>query len=229
MKRYRFLLLILLMACLYVGCNENEIALYNGDNSVNFYSTKIAYTFRDTDYVRGREWVDLTLEVEIQGEVKEPKDFCLKTDENNSYTDKANVAAENKYTYTALDTTIQGVTIRVERPKNVTTEEPCRADLVFDLTNSFHQFAPGREDKRSCKVEVSYKIKPSDDWGWYFWGRYSDGKYFFMMDIFQKVHKDIPMTILERDKLRAAYAEYRKTNPPILDDDGSEIVFELQM
>ena len=77
MKRYKFLVLTLLIGCFYVGCNENEIALYEGEECINFRSSKIAYTFRDSDYVKGREWIDLAVVVEVQGDVKKSRDFCL--------------------------------------------------------------------------------------------------------------------------------------------------------
>ena len=231
MKRYKFLVLALLIGALYVSCTEHEIALYDGAECINFHSSKIAHTFRDSDYVKGREWVELAVVVEIQGDVKKSRDFCLTTEVNSSYTDEAHVEAEDKYTYTALDTITQSVTIRAERPEKVTTQEPWGVNIVFDVNNPLHRFAPGREDRRACKVEIHYKIRP-DGWLSFFWGKYSDGKYLFMMDVLRKAYREIPLIgsviLAEREKVRTAYTEYLKTNPPLLDEDGGEIVFDRQ-
>ena len=53
MKKYRFLLLLLVSFFLYVGCEENDIDLYNETPRLNFYYSNMDVYFVDTDYVKG--------------------------------------------------------------------------------------------------------------------------------------------------------------------------------
>ena len=46
-----------------------------------------------------------------------------------------------------------------------------------------------------------------------------------MLDTFGGIYASIPQTTTNRQLVREAYRLYRQDNPPILDDDGNEIVF----
>ena len=47
-----------------------------------------------------------------------------------------------------------------------------------------------------------------------------------MMDYFKATYDDIPSTKEDRNRLYDAYEEYKKNNPPLLDENGEEIVFK---
>lgn len=107
----------------------------------------------------------------------------------------------------------------------MTTTKAYQADICFDLDNPLHQFDPGREDKEVLSLEVHYVIKRTN-WNDYQWGEYSDAKYFFMMDHFKATIDDIPENEDTQKEIYDAYEEYKKNNPPLLDDKGKEIVFK---
>ena len=109
--------------------------------------------------------------------------------------------------------------------ENLTTTKAYQADICFDLDNPLHQFDPGREDKEVLPLEVHYVIKRTN-WNDYQWGEYSDAKYFFMMDHFKATIDDIPENEDTQKEIYDAYEEYKKNNPPLLDDKGKEIVFK---
>ena len=64
------------------------------------------------------------------------------------------------------------------------------------------------------------------NWNEWQWGEYSDAKYFFMMDHFKATIDDIPEGDETQKEIYDAYEEYKKNNPPLLDDKGNEIVFK---
>lgn len=226
MKKYRSLLLFLILCLGYVGCERNEIALYDESPRINFLSSRSSYTFRDTNYVKGNELHTLEIKVELQGYLlQEARDFVIKTQEGKAYEKRAEIVLSPKYSYTAIDTNEQTITLEVKRPVELTkANAPNGALLKFDLESPAHQFAPGRVDLDSCRIEVYYDITPTDaTWNATWWGDYSAGKYFFMMDYFKAVYKD-----MEREKLaelKQAYETYKQVNGPILDDEGEEITF----
>lgn len=226
MKKYIILFFALVLSYFFIGCEENEIDTYNETSRINFSSREESYTFIDTNYLKNIKEVELELDVELQGFLlTEPRDFCLKVRDNEEYKDKAEVVFEQKYSYTALDTNVHTVKVKVMCPDKITpADSPYKMDIVFDIDNPLHGFDPGRVDIDYCLVKLFYRLEPMD-WSEYFWGFYSDGKYMFMMDYFGKIHKDIERTEDVRNELVEAYATYRENNPPILDEDGNEIVF----
>lgn len=226
MKKYKFLLLFPVIVLSYIGCEQNEIALYNESPRINFLWSRQSYTFQDTDYVKGHEYKELKIEVGLQGYLlQSPLDFVVKTEAGRAYGTRAEVVLSPKYTYTALDTNRQWIFFKVKRPEKPTpANEPEGAILKFDQSDPAHRFAPGRVDIDSCRIEVSYDIRPTDAmWNARRWGDYSSGKYFFMMDYFKTVYKDMEAGRLA--ELKQAYEAHKRIHGPILDDKGLEIAF----
>ena len=216
MKKYRFLLLLFVLGFIYMGCEENDIDLYYRNLAVHF---------RDSDYVKGNTEKEWLLGVDLQGyRLTEDKSFCMKVRPNDAYTLKADVSFAEQYMF-PKDSIHQIFTIKVARPENLTTTKAYQADICFDLDNPLHQFDPGREDKEVLPLEVHYVIKRTN-WNDYQWGEYSDAKYFFMMDHFKATIDDIPENEDTQKEIYDAYEEYKKNNPPLLDDKGKEIVFK---
>ena len=185
----------------------------------------LAVHFRDSDYVKGNTEKEWLLRVDLQGyRLTEDKSFCMKVRPNDAYTLKADVSFAEQYMF-PKDSIHQIFTIKVARPENLTTTKAYQADICFDLDNPLHQFDPGREDKEVLPLEVHYVIKRTN-WNDYQWGEYSDAKYFFMMDHFKATIDDIPENEDTQKEIYDAYEEYKKNNPPLLDDKGKEIVFK---
>lgn len=225
MKKYRFLLLALVSFFLYAGCEENDIALYNETPRLNFVYSNTEVHFVDSDYVKGHTEKELELIVGLQGDsLREERTFCLKVQPDEGYNLKADVSCAEKYVFPA-NVSSHIVTVKVRRPEKLTGGSSCQTDVFFDLDNPLFQFDPGREDKASLPIKVYYTIK-RNDWYSYYWGEYSDAKYFFMMDYFKATYDEIPSTKEDRNKLYDAYEEYKKNNPPLLDENGEEIVFK---
>ena len=227
MKTRRFLFVILLSAVFHTGCQKKEIAYYNQTPRLNFtYGNTIPYNFRDSDYVKGNEYHEVSVCVELQGNLlTSPKDFILKTNPGKNNNMIAGVIVAEKYTYTELDTNVQKITIKVKRPdKPGKRTDIYRNYLIFDTENPAHQWEPGREDKDSCRVDVTYELFPNrryewDDWTW---GDYSESKYLFMLDHFKVVYNKMPWN---GGDIKTAYENYKKEHGPILDENGKEIVF----
>ena len=225
MKKYRFLLLLLVSFFLYVGCEENDIDLYNETPRLNFYYSNMDVYFVDTDYVKGHTEKEWMLRVNLQGDrLPEARNFCLKVQPNETYSLKANISFDEKYVF-PMDSIYQIVTIKVHRPEALTVTSAYQADIYFDLDNPLHQFDPGREDREYLSMNVYYRIK-RNDWNEWYWGKYADSKYFFMMDYFGATHDGIPTTQEAQKNLYDAYEEYKKSSPPLLDENGEEIVFK---
>ena len=188
MKKYRFFLLLFVLGFIYMGCEENDIDVYDETPRLNLYYGNLSVYFRD------------------------------------SYSLKANVSFADSYVF-PKDSIYQIFTMNVSRPENLTTTKAYRADVCFDLDNPLHQFDPGREDKEVLPLEVYYVIR-RNNWNEYQWGEYSDAKYFFMMDHFKATIDDISEGRETRKEIYDAYEEYKKNNPPLLDDKGNEIIFK---
>ena len=199
--------------------------MYDETPRLNLYYRNLAVHFRDSDYVKGNTEKEWLLGVDLQGyRLTEDKSFCMKVRPNDAYTLKADVSFAEQYMF-PKDSIHQIFTIKVARPENLTTTKAYQADICFDLDNPLHQFDPGREDKEVLPLEVHYVIKRTN-WNDYQWGEYSDAKYFFMMDHFKATIDDIPKNEDTQKEIYDAYEEYKKNNPPLLDDKGKEIVFK---
>lgn len=224
MKKYRFLLLLFVLGFIYMGCEENDIDVYDETPRLNLYQGNLKVEFRDSDYVKGHTEKEWMLRANLQGYcLTEDKSFCMKVRPNEDYTLKADVSFAGQYLF-PKDSTYQIFTITVSRPGKLTTAY--RADICFDLDNPLHQFDPGREDQEVLPLEVYYTIDRSSGWNSNRWGVYSDAKYFFMMDHFKVTIDDIPYDLAARKEIYDAYQKYKdEGNPPILDNDGNEIKF----
>jgi hypothetical protein len=225
MKKYRFLLLLFVLGFIYMGCEENDIDVYDETPRLNLYYGNVAVHFRDSDYVKGNMEKEWSLRVNLQGyHLTEDKNFCMTVRPNDAYSLKANVSFADSYVF-PKDSIYRIFTINVSRPENLTTTKAYLADICFDLDNPLHQFDPGREDKEVLPLEVYYVIRRTN-WNEWQWGEYSDAKYFFMMDHFKATIDDIPEGDETQKEIYDAYEEYKKNNPPLLDDKGNEIVFK---
>ncbi len=226
MKRYDLGLLLLIPGFCIIGCEQNEIDFYSQSPRLNFYRESSRCEFQDTDYIKKHLFLEKEVQVQLQGELlAEPRDFCFKVAEDSESELHAEVVLDEKYVYAALDTNIQVVKVMVKRPENITKSDPYTTCLMFDYTNPLHQFDPGRVDKSVFRIDVYYSIEPYN-WHDSFWGSYSDAKYFFMMDCTGNIYADIPRTEESRQEIIDAYERYKEEgNPPIVDDNGLEIVF----
>lgn len=225
MKKNRFLLLLFVLGFVYIGCEENDIALYNETPRLNLYYNFFEVRFADTDYVKGHTEKEWQIMVELQGDsLPEERSFCLKVNPNDEYNLKADVSFQEKYIF-PVGSVNQLVTIKVKRPENLTTTSAYIADICFDLDNPLHQFDPGRADKSFLPLKVYYTIKRTN-WNEWYWGKYADSKYFFMMDYFRATHDDFPKTSEAQKEIYDAYEEYKKSHSPLLDEEGEEIVFK---
>lgn len=156
MKKYRFLLLLFVLGFIYMGCEENDIDVYDETPRLNLYYRNLAVHFRDSDYVKGNTEKEWLLRVDLQGyRLTEDKSFCMKVRPNDAYTLKADVSFAEQYMF-PKDSIHQIFTIKVARPENLTTTKAYQADICFDLDNPLHQFDPGREDKEVLPLEVYY-------------------------------------------------------------------------
>ncbi len=227
MKTHRLLFVIFLLTFIYTGCQKEEIAFYSQNPVINFrYNIAIPYNFCDTDYIKGNEYHEIGVFIELQGKLlTTAKDFVLKTNPIPDDTMVADISLAEKYTYTALDTVFQQIFIKVKRPKKIGGKNDIyRNWLKFDVQNPNHQWKQGRADKDSCRIEVTYELFPNWQYEWdkWAWGDYCNAKYIFMLDHFGVIYNEMPR---DGGDIKTAYENYKKEHGPILNDDGEEIVF----
>lgn len=100
MKKYRFLLLLFVLGFIYMGCEENDIDVYDETPRLNLYYRNLAVHFRDSDYVKGNTEKEWLLGVDLQGyRLTEDKSFCMKVRPNDAYTLKADVSFAEQYMF----------------------------------------------------------------------------------------------------------------------------------
>ena len=229
MKRIIYFVLAILVCGIYAGCSESEIELYNQTSRINFYGSLHIRTLVDTDYVKKDDPYAIdSFTVKIQGDLlKENRDFCVKVTPNSDYQNSVDVLLESKYTYTELDTVCQVFYYKIKRPAVEAGRKVYGCFLEFDLSNPLHQFDKGLVEQNQIPLNVRWELK-TDEWGcWsgYKYGSYSDEKYMFIMDVCECVYEELKEE--DYDKVKQAYKEYREAgNPPILGEDGDEIVYE---
>ena len=229
MKRIIYFVLAILVCGIYAGCSESEIELYNQTSRINFYGSLHIRTLVDTDYVKKDDPYAIdSFTVKIQGDLlKENRDFCVKVSPNSDYQKSVDVLLESKYTYTELDTVCQVFYYKIKRPAVEAGRKVYGCFLEFDLSNPLHQFDKGLVEQNQIPLNVRWELK-TDEWGcWsgYKYGSYSDEKYMFIMDVCECVYEELKEE--DYDKVKQAYKEYREAgNPPILGEDGDEIVYE---
>ena len=229
MKRIIYFVLAILVCGIYVGCSESEIELYNQTSRINFYGSLHIRTLVDTDYVKKDDPYAIdSFTVKIQGDLlKENRDFCVKVSPNSDYQKPVDLLLDSKYKYTELDTVCQVFYYKIKRPAVEAGRKVYGCFLEFDLSNPLHQFDKGLVEQNQIPLNVRWELK-TDEWGcWsgYKYGSYSDEKYMFIMDVCECVYEELKEE--DYDKVKQAYKEYREAgNPPILGEDGDEIVYE---
>ena len=229
MKRIIYFVLAILVCGIYAGCSESEIELYNQTSRINFYGSLHIRTLVDTDYVKKDDPYAIdSFTVKIQGDLlKENRDFCVKVSPNSDYQKPVDLLLDSKYKYTELDTVCQVFYYKIKRPAVEAGRIVYGCFLEFDLSNPLHQFDKGLVEQNQIPLNVRWELK-TDEWGcWsgYKYGSYSDEKYMFIMDVCECVYEELKEE--DYDKVKQAYKEYREAgNPPILGEDGDEIVYE---
>ena len=229
MKRIIYFVLAILVCGIYAGCSESEIELYNQTSRINFYGSLHIRTLVDTDYVKKDDPYAIdSFTVKIQGDLlKENRDFCVKVSPNSDYQKPVDLLLDSKYKYTELDTVCQVFYYKFKRPAVEAGRKVYGCFLEFDLSNPLHQFDKGLVEQNQIPLNVRWELK-TDEWGcWsgYKYGSYSDEKYMFIMDVCECVYEELKEE--DYDKVKQAYKEYREAgNPPILGEDGDEIVYE---
>ena len=229
MKRIIYFVLAILVCGIYAGCSESEIELYNQTSRINFYGSLHIRTLVDTDYVKKDDPYAIdSFTVKIQGDLlKENRDFCVKVSPNSEYQKPVDLLLDSKYKYTELDTVCQVFYYKIKRPAVEAGRKVYGCFLEFDLSNPLHQFDKGLVEQNQIPLNVRWELK-TDEWGcWsgYKYGSYSDEKYMFIMDVCECVYEELKEE--DYDKVKQAYKEYREAgNPPILGEDGDEIVYE---
>ena len=229
MKRIIYFVLAILVCGIYAGCSESEIELYNQTSRINFYGSLHIRTLVDTDYVKKDDPYAIdSFTGKIQGDLlKENRDFCVKVSPNSDYQKPVDLLLDSKYKYTELDTVCQVFYYKIKRPAVEAGRKVYGCFLEFDLSNPLHQFDKGLVEQNQIPLNVRWELK-TDEWGcWsgYKYGSYSDEKYMFIMDVCECVYEELKEE--DYDKVKQAYKEYREAgNPPILGEDGDEIVYE---
>ena len=229
MKRIIYFVLAILVCGIYAGCSESEIELYNQTSRINFYGSLHIRTLVDTDYVKKDDPYAIdSFTVKIQGDLlKENRDFRVKVSPNSDYQKPVDLLLDSKYKYTELDTVCQVFYYKIKRPAVEAGRKVYGCFLEFDLSNPLHQFDKGLVEQNQIPLNVRWELK-TDEWGcWsgYKYGSYSDEKYMFIMDVCECVYEELKEE--DYDKVKQAYKEYREAgNPPILGEDGDEIVYE---
>lgn len=229
MKRIIYFVLAILVCGIYAGCSESEIELYNQTSRINFDGSLHIRTLVDTDYVKKDDPYAIdSFTVKIQGDLlKENRDFCVKVSPNSDYQKPVDLLLDSKYKYTELDTVCQVFYYKIKRPAVEAGRKVYGCFLEFDLSNPLHQFDKGLVEQNQIPLNVRWELK-TDEWGcWsgYKYGSYSDEKYMFIMDVCECVYEELKEE--DYDKVKQAYKEYREAgNPPILGEDGDEIVYE---
>ena len=229
MKRIIYFVLAILVCGIYAGCSESEIELYNQTSRINFYGSLHIRTLVDTDYVKKDDPYAIdSFTVKIQGDLlKENRDFCVKVSPNSDYQKPVDLLLDSKYKYTELDTVCQVFYYKIKRPAVEAGRKVYGCFLEFDLSNPLHQFDKGLVEQNQIPLNVRWELK-TDEWGcWsgYKYGSYSDEKYMFIMDVCECVYEELKEE--DYDKVKQANKEYREAgNPPILGEDGDEIVYE---
>lgn len=229
MKRIIYFVLAILVCGIYAGCSESEIELYNQTSRINFYGSLHIRTLVDTDYVKKDDPYAIdSFTVKIQGDLlKENRDFCVKVSPNSDYQKPVDLLLDSKYKYTELDTVCQVFYYKIKRPAVEAGRKVYGCFLEFDLSNPLHQFDKGLVEQNQIPLNVRWELKTDewDCWIGYKYGSYSDEKYMFIMDVCECVYEELKEE--DYDKVKQAYKEYKEAgNPPILGEDGDEIVYE---
>lgn len=225
------LLIWLVMVLCVIACNQNEISRYHSKPRLDFLQNEY-FSFTDKDYVAGLNGEDAFKEFGVNTQLlgdrlETPLNYCIKWVKDTVSGLNTEVLLQDIYVFPA-DTISTLTKFRIKRPAEV--GKNFVMNLTFDNKNENHQFETGRLEYSVCQVRVNLSIKPAD-WGVKcHWGTYSNNKYLFMMDHFKKVYDDTPQTDENLNWIAEQYKEYRKTNPPLMDDEKEpvEITFPVK-
>ena len=229
MKRIIYFILAILVCGIYAGCSENEIDLYDQTPRINFYGSLHIRTLVDTDYVKKDDPYAIdSFTVKIQGDLlKENRDFCVKVSPNSDYQKSVDVLLESKYTYTELDTVCQVFYYKIKRPAVEAGRKVYGCFLEFDLNNPLHQFDKGLVEQHQISLNVRWELKTDNgvvgaDINM---AATVTRNICSLWDVCGCVYEELEEE--DYDKVKQAYKEYREAgNPPILGEDGDEIVYE---
>lgn len=233
---YKTALSIIIVSMSLCCCKEAVISDFNETPGINFQnsaSTKDELTFHhttrfdDKDHVSNVTEKEDSITLSLMGPVLlEEKKFCLKSEEfhldsafmevkfrnNGVYTFPAGV-----YTYT--------VKYRVKCPKVASKEH--MAVMSLDFTNPENQFVAGRTEGLKIRILTNNDLRPRN-WNESLLGEYSSGKYKFIMDEISFTTLDeMKLDIKLAKKIQEGYANYIKTQKPILDDKGEPITWPI--
>lgn len=223
MKRY-FILLLVLGAC-WMGCDENEIAIYQESTRLTFAYAPDVY-FADTDYVAKRTEVELKVSMQIQGyPLEEERTYCLVAQPADSVTEMPEVVLADSYVFPANKYT-DSITIVVKRPaKPSLSENQTSVELAFDTENPAHEFEPGQIERQTEWFWVTFYLPEPAGWSPTYFGVYSMAKYMFMMDCFGEVYRSGWNNYAHTQEVVEAYQKYCETHEELLDDEGNPIAF----
>ena len=220
MKGYKYILFCL-PALLYMACDSNSIEDYELGAKLNFYSYRTVNnvpeklcSYSDEDYVKGvTEKLD-SVRVDIMG---------VAQDENRTFYCKVDFKADEPHMQILLEEQYvmpserYSTFIKFKILPPPAFEIRHLTNISFDYSRITEDFTPGLTELQTCIVRCTYRIRP-DVWHNSVWGDYSNGKYKFMMDKFKDVYGNIKRTAANLTYIKKQYEEYRKNNPPILDD-----------
>lgn len=219
MKRY--ILLFWLPALFCMGCDSNHIDEYELGAKLNFYNSRTVDNvpeklclFSDMDYLNGvTERLD-SVRVDIMGVAeKEERPFYCRV-EFNEDEPHVRVTLEDQYVMPAEQYSTY-IKFRVGIPSEFDVRHI--TEIKFDHTQQVTGFTPGLVETQTCRINALFQIR-QNVWHREVWGEYSNGKYKFMMDEFKNVYGNIKRTYTNRVFIKNRYEEYRKNNPPIMDD-----------
>lgn len=229
MKQGKYILCWLpVLLCL--ACDSNPIDEYELGAKLNFYNSRMINQvpekicqFSDEDYVNGvAERLD-SVRVDIMGNAQEENRFFYCTTAFETDRLHVEVQLEDRYVMPARSYSVY-IQFKVRAPERFGIDHV--TSLCFDNDRNSPFFSAGLSEQQTCRIIVSYLIRP-EVWHETIWGTYSNGKYKFMMDEFKDVYGNIKRTYANRVFIKKQYEEYRKNNPPILDDQipAQEIEF----
>lgn len=229
MKPYKSIL-CWLPALLCLACDSNPIDEYELGAKLNFYSDRTLNNvpeniclFSDKDYVNGITEKTDSVRVDIMGNAQEEDRFFYCTTAFETDRPHVEVRLEERYVMPAGEYAVY-IRFKVSAPERFDVAHV--TSLCFDYERNSPLFGTGLSEQQTCRITVSYLIRP-DVWHESTWGAYSNGKYKFMMDEFKDVYGNIKRTFANKVFIKKQYEEYRKNNPPILDDQlpAQEIKF----
>lgn len=228
--KHRKYILCCIPVLLCLACDSNHIDNYSLDPKLNFYSNRkvnnipeMICLFSDEDYVNGITAKVDSVRVDIMGDAQEEDRYFYCTTAFEKDQPHVEVLLDDRYVMPARSFSVY-IQYKMLAPERFNVTHI--TSLCFDYDRNSPMFSAGLSEQQTCRINVSYRIRP-DIWHESTWGTYSNGKYKFMMDEFKDVYGNIKRTYANKTFIKKQYEEYRKNNPPILDDQipAQEIQF----